>query len=204
MMNLNLNSKFRLVFYYNFYYFQAHTHLGLMEYLCNLALNEENNLSTARTNILFSFINCLSNNNFTPDPEQWEVIRKNISENPILSATNAALPWTKVCLELASLEHYDEKLLQKVFSEQFLTEYLGREKNTLDLLQLLTLHEAVHAFYSDEYKLPEDIIQKAKDAYPVHAATDNVMNYLARGLGGEEYVAKNVVLPSGVVAGELN
>ncbi|XP_014355710.2 uncharacterized protein LOC106708687 [Papilio machaon] len=178
----------------------AHTHLGLMEYLCNLALNEENNLSTARTNILFSFINCLSNNNYTPDLEQWDVLRQNISENPILSATNAALPWTKVCLELASLGHYDDKLLEKVFSERFLTEYLAREKNILDLLQLLTLHEAVNAFYSDEYKLPEDIIQKAKDAYPVHAATDNVRNCLARGLGGKEYVGKNVVLPNGFIA----
>ncbi|XP_013170933.1 PREDICTED: uncharacterized protein LOC106120211 [Papilio xuthus] len=178
----------------------AHTHLGLMEYLCNLALNEENNLSTVRTNILFSFINCLSNNNYTPDLDQWDVIRQNISENPILSATNAALPWTKVCLELASLGHYDDKLLEKVFSEKFLIEYLAREKNTLDLLQLLTLHEAVNAFYSDEYKLPQDIIQKAKDAYPIHAATDNVMNYLARGLGGKEYLAKNVVLPNGFIA----
>ncbi|KPI92123.1 hypothetical protein RR46_13344 [Papilio xuthus] len=178
----------------------AHTHLGLMEYLCNLALNEENNLSTVRTNILFSFINCLSNNNYTPDMDQWDVIRQNISENPILSATNAALPWTKVCLELASLGHYDDKLLEKVFSEKFLIEYLAREKNTLDLLQLLTLHEAVNAFYSDEYKLPQDIIQKAKDAYPIHAATDNVMNYLARGLGGKEYLAKNVVLPNGFIA----
>ncbi|CAG5004567.1 unnamed protein product [Parnassius apollo] len=177
----------------------AHTHIGLMEYLCNLVIIGPVDLSNARTNILFSFVNCLSNNNYTPEPEQWEKIRQQISENPILNATNAALPWTKFCLELASLGHYEDKLLKRVFSDDFLKDYLSREKNTLDLLQLLTLHEAVNAFYSDEYKLPPEILEKAKAAYPVHALTEHLKESLVRGLGGEEYVAKNVVLPSGVV-----
>ncbi|CAH2044861.1 unnamed protein product, partial [Iphiclides podalirius] len=178
----------------------AHTHLGLMEYLCNLATRSPNHLAGVRTNILFSFINCLSNNNYTPDGDKWETIRRDLSENPILKATNAALPWTKVCLELASLGHYEDKLLNRIFSEEFLEDYLSREKNVLDLLQLLTLHEAVNAFHSTEYKLPARVLEKAKAAYPVHAITDHVRECMARAIGGEEYVAKNVVLPSGVVA----
>ncbi|XP_068619170.1 uncharacterized protein [Battus philenor] len=178
----------------------AHTHLGLMEYLCNMASNGTTDLAGVRTNILFSFINCLSNNNYTPEPTQWEKIRKSISENPILNGTNAALPWTKFCLELASLGHYEDKLLVRVFSENFLKEYLARDKNTLDLLQLLTLHEAVNTFHTDEFQLPSQILDRAKDIYPIHSITDHVRQNLARGLGGEEYVAKNIVLPSGMVA----
>lgn len=173
-----------------------------MEYLCDLAVNTPNHLSGVRTNILLSFINCLSNNNFTPDQAKWETIRRDLSDNPILNATNAALPWTKVCLELASLGHYEDRLLKRVFSDEFLEDYLSREMNVLDLLQLLTLQESVNAFHSSEYKLPDHILNKAKAAYPIHAITDHVREAMVKGLGDETYVAKNVVLPSGIIAGQ--
>ncbi|XP_050353896.1 uncharacterized protein LOC126775825 [Nymphalis io] len=178
----------------------AHTHLGLVEYLCNEAASEAETLSNARTNILFGFINCLSNNNYTPEREQWNQLRSQISQNPILNCTNASLPWTKVCLELASLGHYEDKVLERVFSKEFLDEFLSREKNILDYLQLLTLNEAVRTFHSEEYKLPEDVLQKAKDMYPVHTLPSPLVEHLARGLGGPKYVAKNVVLPNGIIA----
>ncbi|XP_013190958.1 uncharacterized protein LOC106135256 [Amyelois transitella] len=178
----------------------AHTHLGLVEYLCQLAAATPTTLANARTNHLFSFINCLSNNNYTPESDQWELLRRQISNNPVLDARNAALPWTKICLELASLGHYEDKLLSRVFSPEFLKEYLSREDNTLDYLQLLTLHEAVKAFHSDQFSLPPDVVEKAKALYPVHAHTDLLEEHLSRGLGSQEYVAKNVVLPNGFVA----
>ncbi|CAH2094905.1 unnamed protein product [Euphydryas editha] len=178
----------------------AHTHLALVEYLCKKAILEPDTLSNARTNILFGFINCLANNNFTPEPEMWKELRRQISENPVLNCTNAALPWTKICLELASLGHYDDRVLKRVFSKEFLDEFLSREDNVLDYLQLLTLYEAVRTFHSDEYVVPEDVLQKAKEMYPVHSSPSPVSDYLAKGLGGPEYMAKNVVLPSGIVA----
>ncbi|XP_032521386.2 uncharacterized protein LOC116773106 [Danaus plexippus] len=178
----------------------AHTHLGLVEFLCLKAATDPETLSNARTNILFGFVNCLANSNFTPAQDQWDEIKRQISSNPVLKATNANLPWTKFCLELASLGFYDDRLLERVFSKDFLREFLSRENNTLDYLQLLTLYEAVHTFHSNEYKLPDDILQKAKDAYPTHASTSRLMDYLARGLGGPEYSAKDVVLPNGIIA----
>lgn len=182
-------------------FFQAHTHLALVEYLCNKAASNPDTLSNARTNIFFGFINVLANNNFTPAPDQWEQMKRQISANPVLNATNSALPWAKLCLELASLGHYEERLLNRVFSKQFLDEYLARENNTLDYLQLLTLYEAVRTFYSGEYELPENVVEKAKEMYPVHALTGVLVEHLARGLGGSEYVAKNVALPNGIVSG---
>ncbi|CAG4956873.1 unnamed protein product [Colias eurytheme] len=178
----------------------AHTHLGLIQYLCEEAASNPDTLSNARTNILFGFINCLSNNNFTPEGILWDEIRKQISQNPILNANTTALPWTKVCLELASLGYYDDKLLSKVFSEDFIAKYLSRENNNLDYLQLLTLHEAVRAFHSNEYSLPSDVLEKAKNSYPVHAINEELEKYLVKGLGGQEYVVRNVMLPSGIIA----
>ncbi|XP_053613562.1 uncharacterized protein LOC128677042 [Plodia interpunctella] len=178
----------------------AHTHMGLVEYLCQLASSSPTALASARTNVLFSFVNCLSNNNYTPEPERWAALRRQISNNPVLDARNAALPWTKICLELASLGHYEDKLLSRVFSEDFLKEYLSRENNTLDYLQLLTLYEAVKAFHSDQFSLPQDVIDTAKSLYPVHAYTDLLEEHLSRGLGSQDYVVKNVVLPNGFVA----
>ncbi|KAJ2944697.1 hypothetical protein O0L34_g4054 [Tuta absoluta] len=178
----------------------AHTHLGLTEYLCSLAASDETTLSNARTNVLFGFINCLSNNNYIPPPELWTNITKQISSNAILNGKNSALPWTKFCLELASLGYFDDRLLERVFSQEFLDDFLSRENNTLDYLQLFTLNEAVNTFYSQEYKLPADVLKKAKELYPIHAMTDELEKHLVRGLGNPNYVAKNVVLPNGIVA----
>ncbi|XP_039757984.1 uncharacterized protein LOC120632243 isoform X1 [Pararge aegeria] len=181
----------------------AHTHLSLIEYLCHKAAAQPDTLSNARTNIFFGFINCLANNNFTPEPDQWEELRRQISANPLLNATNAALPWAKLCLELASLGCYEVRLLNRVFSKEFLDEYLARDNNTLDYLQLLTLYEAVQTFYSEDYKLPEEVLRKAKEMYPVHSLTGALVEHLTRGLGGPEYVAKNVALPNGIVSDVL-
>lgn len=181
----------------------AHSHLGLVEYLCQQVVSKPTTLENARTNILFGFINCLSNNNHTPDETQWEEIRRQISNNPILDAKHAALPWVKVCLELASLGHYEDRLLKRVFSQEFLDEFLSRPDSTLDYLQLLTLHEAVHTFHSEEYQVPEYILEKAKSLYPTHALTEQLQKNLAQAVGASDVVARNVLLPSGIVADVL-
>ncbi|XP_049878142.1 uncharacterized protein LOC126375261 [Pectinophora gossypiella] len=178
----------------------AHTHLSLIEYLCQLAASSQTTLSNARTNILFGFVNCLSNNNFTPPPDQWDLLRRQISTNPVLDARSSALPWAKFCLELASLGHFEDKLLDRVFSKEYLTEHLKREHNTLDYMQLFTLHEAVNTFYSQRYQLPAHILEKAKEMYPMHGMTEQLEESLASGLGGNEYLVRNVVLPNGIVA----
>lgn len=195
-MNLAFSNFYNFVFIH-----QAHTHLGLVEYLCHLAAADPTILATARTNIIFGFINCLSNNNYTPEPEQWTVLRAHISSNPVLDGKNPALPWAKVCLELASLGHFEERLLNRVFSKEFLENYLSRDNNTLDLLQLLTLHEAVTTFYSQDYSLPDDVLMKARSVYPVHPMSEELEACVARGVGGAEFVVRNVALPNGIVAG---
>lgn len=178
----------------------AHTNLSLMEYICQQAVSSPVTLANARTNILFGFINCLSNNNFTPDPEQWNEIRRQISLNPILDGKSFALPWTKMCLELASLGHYEDKVINRVFSKEFLDNYLAREDNVLDYLQLLTLYEAVRTFHSYDYKLPDEVLAKAKALYPVSVLTAELESSLAQGLGSPDYVVRNVALPCGIVA----
>ncbi|CAH0756657.1 unnamed protein product [Diatraea saccharalis] len=178
----------------------AHTHLGLVEYLCEKAAACPTTLSNARPNILFSFVNCLSNNNYTPSPEAWSELRKQISLNPVLNSTNSTLPWPKFCLELASLNHYEDKVLNRVFSKEFLEEHLSRNNNNLDYLQLLTLHEAVKCFHTKEYSLPPETLAVAKTKYPTHSSTDQLLQYLATALGGKEYIAKNVLLPNGIIA----
>ncbi|VVD01464.1 unnamed protein product [Leptidea sinapis] len=161
---------------------------------------EKETLANARTNNLFGFINCLSNNNYTPDSTVWDEIKQQICQNPILQVDSASLPWTKVCLELASLGVYDDKLLSKVFSKQFLEKYLARDNNTLDLIQLLTLNEAVKTFHSDGYSLPAEIMAQAKVCFPVHGISEELEKYLVKGLGRPEYVVRNVMLPNGFIA----
>ncbi|KAG6442049.1 hypothetical protein O3G_MSEX002115 [Manduca sexta] len=181
----------------------AHTHLGLVEYLCQLAVSNPTTLSNARTNVLFGFINCLSNSNYSPDPDQWNELRRQLSLNPILDAKSFTLPWAKMCLELASLGHYEDRLISRVLSQEFLDEYLSREQNTLDYLQLLTLNEAVKTFHTKEFKMPQEILDKAKSLYPTSLLSEELERSLAQGLGSPEYVVKNVMLQSGIVADAL-
>ncbi|KAJ0173423.1 hypothetical protein K1T71_010572 [Dendrolimus kikuchii] len=178
----------------------AHTNLSLIEHLCYQAASNPDALANARVNIVFGFVNCLSNNNYTPNADQWTEICRQISINPILDSNTFALPWTKFCLELASLGFYSDKLLDKIFTQEFLDDFLAREANTLDYLQLLTLHEAVNTFHSEEYKLPQEILEKAKSVYPLSPLSEELEKYLALGLGGSEYVIRNVVLPCGILA----
>ncbi|XP_075982952.1 uncharacterized protein LOC142981142 [Anticarsia gemmatalis] len=178
----------------------AHTHLGLVDYLCDLACSSPRTLASARTNILLSFINCLSNSNYTPNREQWTEIQKQMSQNPVFEGKNSALPWAKICLELASLGHFEDRILAKVFSKEYFEEFCERESSTLDYLQVLTLHEAVRAFHSTSYEVPSEVLDKARSLYPVHPLTDQLEEHLSQGLGGQDYVVRNVVLPNGILA----
>ncbi|KAG7297692.1 hypothetical protein JYU34_018410 [Plutella xylostella] len=177
----------------------AHTNLTLLEYLCTTAAINPTCLARAQPNILFGFINCLSNSNYTPEPSIWTELRDQISKNPVLDGKNPALPWTKFCLEMASLGLYEDRLLKRVLSQEFLDEYLGRENNQLDYLQLLMLHEAVKAFHDKSYTLPAPILQAARSRYPLHPLTAQLAAALAAALGPSS-VASCVALPSGVVA----
>lgn len=177
----------------------AHTHLSLIDYLCKQAATKPELLQYAKTSILLGFINCLSNNNYTSDNEHWTEIREQILQNKCLENHNYTLPWAKICLELASLGLYDDKLLEKVFCDEY-SQIISKEGNMLDYLQVLTLYEAVKSFHSDEYELPAEVLDKAKSLYPVHGLTGQLEEHLSQGLGGPEYVVKNVLLPNGFVA----
>ncbi|CAD0204086.1 unnamed protein product [Chrysodeixis includens] len=178
----------------------SHTNLGLIEYLCKTAALNPGTLTTARSNILFSFINCLSNNNYTPERDRWQELQKQIEQNPVFVGKNTTLPWTKICLELASLGYYDDKILGKVFSPDNLATFKEKESSPLDYLQLLTLYEAVKEFHDDRYELPDHLLEKAKSMYPINKKTELLEEHLSQGIGGLEYVARNVVLPNGFIA----
>lgn len=174
----------------------AHTHLGLVGYLCDLAASEPTILEKGRPNIILGFINCLSNNNFTPDGDQWKEIKNQIIQNPLMDSNSNAMPWAKICLELASLGIYEDRLLKKVLSKEYCQTL--KDGALLDHLQLLNLYEAVKNFHK-EYELPSQTLEKAKSLYPVHPNTEHLEEHLAQGLGGHEYVIRNVELPNGFI-----
>lgn len=118
-----------------------------------------------------------------------------------MEGKNVALPWAKICLELASLGVYEDRLLARVFSKEYFKDFANRDTSMLDYLQLLTLYEAVRSFHSEGYELPAEVLEKARSVYPVHALTGQLEEHLSTGLGGPEYVVRNVLLPNGFMAG---
>lgn len=173
----------------------AHTHLRLVEYLCQLATSDPGILKTAQAHIIFGFVNCLANHDYVPHND----IIQQITANPVFESKNATLPWAKFALELATLGCFDDRVLKRVFSDDFLIEHFIRYDNILSYLQLLTLHEAVRVLHTEKYALPENILKKAKELYPAHSVTEELVVCLNRGLESDKFTARNVVLPSGIV-----
>lgn len=141
--------------------------------------------------------------NYIPPPPQWQEIQRQITTNAVLDSNNSILPWPKVCLELASLGIYKDKVIKHVFSEEFLNDYFSRDHNKiLDYMQLFILRIATKTLHGVEYELSTDVMKETIAMYPVSALTDDVEVYLARGLGAPEYVTKNVIMPCGIISGE--
>lgn len=181
---------------------QAFTHLPLLEYLSDKIMDDPDTLSDCQPSVLFHFVNALSNGNYKP--ENWDSIQEKIFINPIMKANNTKLPWTKFTVELASLDTYNDDLLNTVFSESFLKRYLGRENSFLDHIQLLTLNQCVTLFHKsyDGIRPPSEYVGRAIEIMGEKIIDNTLRLCLTKGLGGVQYVAPAVVMPNGYFVGK--
>lgn len=170
--------------------------IDLLNYLSQKIIENPEEINKARPSLFFNIITGFSTANYTPP--QWDSIKTIILQNPIINCNKNELPWMKFNLELMSLGCYDKNLLEKVFHDDFLEQYLAREQNTLDYLQMLSLYQSVMILHP-EYDgiLPNSrFIDKAielnfeKQMYPLKSCLEYIY-------GGSEYVMTKVTTKYG-------
>lgn len=148
-------------------------------------------LVDAKPTALFTFVTAFSTANYKP--AHWDSISTSISLNELLSSDKNDLPWIKFTLELMSLDVQETLLLNKVFSSQFLSQHLVREYNTLDYLQLLTLHQSVQVLcpdYAGE-RLGQRYLDKGIELMFTKQECP-LSQFVAFAYGGQEFVRNKV------------
>ena len=104
----------------------------------------------------------------------------------------------KFTSELISLGIYDEKLLQKIFSDNFLEVYMDREMNFLDHIQMLAIIQIVKAFYP-QYGGPwpnEMYINRGLELN-IMKKESLLQKALELAYGGEQFIVSRIVTTSG-------
>ena len=170
--------------------------IKLLDYLDSLIIKDPHVLSTAKPSSLFNFAAGFSCANYKPP--NWDIIRNILHDNPLLSSDRENLPWYKFALEMVCLDFHHKILIERIFSRSFLTNFLSREYNLLDNLQLLQLYQCMKLMVPG-YDGPfpdQDIIANAIEICQVKRdfPYKKVLEYV---FGGEKFLQTNVLTEYG-------
>lgn len=192
-----------LLFYWYFFHgfaFQGYDDVYLLEYISDIIVISPESLNSPF--YLLQYVSSLSHANYKP--QSFESIKPLILNNPVIDM-NKKISWIKFAVELASLDCYSDKILSKIYNEDFSSELLAKQNHKIDYIQLLYLHYAVFYFYPSFKNLntPDYILKGAMDVLKMKDVDNNIASCLELALGGEKYFASNVKIPSGFIIGEL-
>jgi FAST kinase domain-containing protein 2 len=164
----------------------------LLNYINKTIVDNHSNLSSTKPAGLLSFSAAFSN--AVHKPENWEIVKSILHENPLMHSNKMELPWIKFALEMMSLDFHSNILLEKIFNTSFLEVYLSRSENALDKIQLLLLYQSVKLLVP-EYTGPFPEQRFIDEAIEVNSnrANEAFMKVLANVFGGREFVQFNVL-----------
>lgn len=164
----------------------------LLKYMNDQIVNNHSNLSSCRSSGLLTFSCGFSNAKYKSD--SWDIIKSVLHENPLLHSGKDELPWIRFALELLSLDFHSNILFEKVFDSKFLDNFLKRSDNKLDMVQLLTLWQAVKLLIPDyDGPLPEQrFIDDAMIVNFARPVNEGFHQTLADIFGGRQFIQTNV------------
>lgn len=165
--------------------------LRLLDYVDKTIVNNHTNLSDATIAALLTISGAFSNANYKT--EHWELIKSVLHENPKIMGNDSKTEWVRFAVEMLSLDFHSNILLEKVFATKYLDNFLARNDNLIDYVQLLTLWQGVKLLIPDyDGPLPEQrFIDEAKIAN-FRRANDAFIRVLAEIFGGPEFIQSNV------------
>lgn len=168
----------------------------LLDYIIRQILDNHSILSTCKASGLLAFATGFSNADYKP--ENWEIIKSLLHENPLLHSDKIKLPWIKFANELLSIDFQSNILFEKVFNTNFLEKYLDREENRLDYVQLLLLWQSVKLLVPD-YNGPWPEMRFIEDAIMMNFSRVNevFLEALVKIFGGREFIQTNLTTSHG-------
>ncbi|KAJ4447952.1 hypothetical protein ANN_09962, partial [Periplaneta americana] len=176
----------------------GHVNIGLIDYLGEKIVNNPKLVQECKSVIYFSLVSGIANADYKP--ESWDCIKDALLTNNVLcSKEKVGLPWLRLALDFALLDIYCPDLLQFVLHKDFLEQFLAREYNLLDRLQLLLLYQAVVTMYPSYSGIlpPKDMIDAVISQNGDHVEHFPLQAALERGLGGPAYVWTRLVTKLG-------
>lgn len=163
----------------------------LLDYIDTQVLLNPSNLSSCKIPGIITFASGFSNANYKS--QHWDIIKPFLLENPSIGENRLGIPWMKVAVDFMALGIFSEVLLEKVFSTDFLTAYIGRSENKLDQLQFLLVWQSVKVFYP-EYNGTMPDQRFINDATLINLAKSNeaAATTIGEAVGGRQFVQTNV------------
>lgn len=137
----------------------------LMEYVTEKMCAVPERLSEAPRSVLLTYLAALSTAYYRP--HAWDTLKPLLRRNAMLRGggeeeMRADVPWLRFALELVALDVVEPELLSRLCEPAFVRQMLQRSQNTLDMLQLLLLHQVIERLVP-EYRgnrLPEHLVEK--------------------------------------------
>ena len=168
----------------------------LLNYVEKTVVDNHSNLSSCKPAGLLSFSAAFSNASYKS--ENWNILKSILHENPLMHSNKMDLPWIKFAVEMMAVDFHSNHLLEKIFSTQFLDEFLSRKENFLDHVQFLLLYQSVKTLVPD-YSGPWPDQRFIDDAITMNSSRKNevFMNVLTNVFGGREFIQSNVLTSLG-------
>lgn len=167
----------------------------LIEYVTEQICADPERLSNAKPSVLLTYVAALSTAYYRP--HAWDTLKPFLKQNPMLSGgleLRPDMPWLRFVLELVALDVTEMEIVNRLSEPMFVRQMLQRSQNTLDMLQLLLLHQVTELLLPayEGHKLPDHLVEKAiriqlqRREMPLRAAVE-------RCFGGADAVHSSVV-----------
>lgn len=128
--------------------------MNILDYVSKLIVLNPSQLERARPSAVFSFVSAFSIANYIT--KDWDMIRLALLKNPLFKTDKLEYPWLKFSIDLLSVNCFDEKLIERLFSNEFLEKYLIRQDSILDYIQLLSLYQCTRTLHPEfKYNFPD-------------------------------------------------
>lgn len=111
----------------------------------------------------------------------------------------------KIVFHMMTLDIYIPALLEKIFSEGFLDDYLVHNPHKVSWIQIFQLYLGVKTFLPSlsNITMPPYILNNCVNLNCGTPIDETLKQALELALGGEQYCACNVQLPNGVFVGNI-
>lgn len=168
----------------------------LLDYVDECIVDNHANLSSCKLAGVIALVQGLSTANYKP--QNWEIIKSLIHENPVIHTDRTDYPWTKFALYLMTLGFHSNILLEKIFSSEYLEKNLVIGEKYLNYMQFLLLWQSVKLLIPDyDGPLPDQKFINEAITMNRTRINESFDKLLSEAFGGTDIIQRNVLSSHG-------